>query len=99
MKVELIYFEGCPNAGLARQNIKKAFEGAGIQARWVEWEKGAENTPEYARQYGSPTILIEGRDIADDTKMSHAPESYRIYPGGAPSVDLIRSKLTKGCCP
>lgn len=99
MKVELIYFEGCPNAEPARQNLKKAFDAAGIKAEWTEWEQGAANTPEYARQYGSPTILIDGKDIAGGPGECCAPASCRIYEGGVPSVDLIRSKLTKGCCP
>ena len=62
MKVELIYDADCPNVATARSLLIKAFTRAGVSARWREWERSAPESPEYARRYGSPTILVDGRD-------------------------------------
>ena len=93
MKIELIYFDGCPNADKARKNLKKAFEEGGIDAGWTEWEQKNPKAPAYVRQYGSPTILVDGKDIAGMPDGSGAP-SCRLYDGGAPSVALIKSRLS-----
>lgn len=99
MKIELVYFEGCPNAEPARRNLKKAFEAAGIEAQWTEWDQKDKAAPDYVRQYGSPTILVNGKDIMGGPGDCCAPDSCRIYEGGAPSVEKIREALEKRCCP
>jgi len=99
MKIELIYFDGCPNADKARENIRKAFAAAGIDMGWTEWEQSNPEAPEHVHQYGSPTILVNGKDVAGGPGDCCAPNSCRIYDGGAPSVALIQSKLDKRCCP
>jgi len=81
-----------------RENLRKAFETSGIKAEWTEWEQSNENAPDYARQYGSPTILVDGKDIAGGPGDCCAPESCRIYEGGVPSVEMIQTALNKGCC-
>ena len=64
MKVELIYDADCPNATAARSLLIRAFAKTGTSARWREWERSARNTPARARAFGSPTVLIDGRDVA-----------------------------------
>lgn len=64
MNVELIYDADCPNAAAARSLLTKAFTRTGVSARWRELERGSPDSPEYARGYGSPTILIDGADVA-----------------------------------
>ena len=60
MRVELIYDADCPNVAAARSLLIKAFARTGVSARWREWERGAADSPEYARRYGSPALLIDG---------------------------------------
>lgn len=64
MNVELIYDADCPNVRVTRSQLIKAFTQTGVSARWTEWERSAPDTPDYARAYGSPTILVDGKDIA-----------------------------------
>src|SRR5712692_7933511 len=65
MNVELIYDVDCPNVAAMRSLLIKAFAETGVSARWKEWERGSPDTPGYARCYGSPTILINNKDIVD----------------------------------
>lgn len=63
IRVELIYDADCPNVAQARSLLIKAFTQTGLSARWREWERSAPDSPEYARRYGSPTILVNERDV------------------------------------
>ncbi len=36
--VELVYFDGCPNAQAARSSISGALEEIGAEPQWVEWD-------------------------------------------------------------
>ena len=61
---ELIYFLGCPNVDEARAQLERAFTEARLAPCWVEYQTDDPALPEYARGYGSPTILVEGRDVS-----------------------------------
>jgi len=89
-RVELVYFEGCPNALKARDNIKSALEVAGRDVEWSEWDLEAESTPDRYRQHGSPTVLIDGQDVTGD---GHGAIAMACRSDGAPSVPLIVEKL------
>lgn len=92
--VELVYEPSCPNVAIARANLMRAFAAAGIPARWQEHRIGDEDAPPRTRGYGSPTILVDGRDAAGEP--AQAESSCRIYAGsgGAPSVDTIARALS-----
>ena len=62
-RIELIYFEGCPNTDPARANLRQAVSELGRIADWQEWEQSDPQVPDYVRQYGSPTVLVDGRDV------------------------------------
>jgi len=99
-KVELIYDSDCPNAAPTRENLVRAFAQAGVPANWREWERSDPATPERARRFGSPAILVNGRDL-ERVKGESAP-SCRLYQtaggssSGIPSVELIAKALTDG---
>ncbi|MBC7660769.1 MAG: hypothetical protein H7249_13820 [Chitinophagaceae bacterium] len=77
MKLELIYDVGCPNIPKAREIIEIAIARLDLDAEWIEWDRASGNSPAYVLQYGSPTILVDGKDIVPQ----HAPSgnSCRIY--------------------
>ncbi len=95
--VELIYDRDCPNASQARENLLRAFSQAGQTPRWREWERTDPQAPAHARAYGSPTILVDGKDVADSDAADAA--CCRIYAAGdgkhqgAPPVALIAAIL------
>jgi hypothetical protein len=97
-RIELIYDRDCPNVPQARTQILRACVRAGIRAEWTEWERCAPESPPYARNYGSPTILIGGEDVAP-MPSTEGSACCRIYTGGAggfrpvPSDELLVSRL------
>jgi hypothetical protein len=68
---------------------------------WQEWERGAEATPAALRGLGSPSVLVNGRDVGCDEDISADADanSCRIYADesgclcGAPSAELIAEAL------
>jgi mercuric ion transport protein len=94
--VDFIYDSDCPNIGSARANLMRAFGRAGVQARWQEHRIGDPDAPERARGFGSPTILVDGRDVAG---LEPAEEACcRVYAvgnatAGAPAIDQIAAAL------
>jgi hypothetical protein len=89
-KIELIYFEGCPNAEPARNNLRQAISAIDLPADWQEWEQGGHEVPEYVKQHGSPTILVNGRDV---TGVEGGVGGAACRADGAPSADEIRAAL------
>jgi len=95
MKVEFIYHRECPHVEGARANLLHALSEARVPMRWTEWDRPSPETPQYAREYGSPTILVNGRDIEGWTPSGEVT-TCRIYGHqGVPSVELIRSALLR----
>lgn len=96
-KIELIYDSDCPNINAARAQLVRAIKKSGIDLPWQEWDSKDDNAPRYARNYGSPTILVNERDVAE----SKSPDAgcCRIYTDdagamrGVPSVEQIISAL------
>lgn len=63
MRVELLYFEGCPNWRVAHERLDEALRTVGrsdvvVQQRLVETPEAAE----VLEFVGSPTIRIDGED-------------------------------------
>ena len=48
----------------ARQLLTRALQEAELPAVWSEWSTGDDDCPETYRGFGSPTILVNGRDVA-----------------------------------
>ncbi len=81
LAIELIYDLDCPNVNQARAQLLRAFAEAGREPRWSEWNREASDSPPHAARYGSPTILVGGKDVIDAAPMSGSA-SCRLYPGG-----------------
>lgn len=62
-KVELLYFPGCPNVEVAREQLRCAFAAIGQPAEWTEIDLTGSTVPDHASGFGSPTILIDCRDV------------------------------------
>lgn len=100
MNVELIYDADCPNVPAMRSLLIKAFASTGVSARWREWERSAPGSPSYVQSYGSPTILVDGEDIAGTGTVS-GTGACRVYAdtnGGlsrTPSLETICAALLR----
>lgn len=96
-KIELVYDADCPNVERARTAIQTALATLDITGEWQEWERGVETTPAELRKLGSPTVLVNGKDVgSDDGGIAPADaNSCRVYrsedgrTAGAPSAEVI----------
>lgn len=91
-RIDLVYFEGCPNATEARENLRAAMEQTGAELGWSEWDLMAETTPEHFRRHGSPTVLVDGSDVTGEGAEVVA---MACRADGAPSVETITASLTR----
>jgi len=93
-KVELIYDKQCPNVERAREALILALNAAGLDQNWTEWDRDDPNLPEYAQGFGSPTILVDERDVSGAAPGDGA-NACRVYTGadgklgGVPETDWI----------
>lgn len=97
MIIDLVYDVECPNAELARWNLTRALSRAGLEPAWQEHRIGDPEAPNRVRGYGSPTVLVDGRDVAGgvpDEEHCCRVYSVRNELTGAPSVDQIVAALT-----
>lgn len=78
MLVELVFERNCPNIEAARAQLLKAFQEAKITPHWQEWEVSNPGAPESVLGYGSPTILVNGKDVCGESPAENV-DSCRIY--------------------
>jgi hypothetical protein len=90
--IELVYFQGCPNVDRARDALRAALGDLGQPARWTEWDQESPEAPARVQGYGSPTVLVNGRDVRG-SEPGGAGRSCRA--DGPPSVDDIRRALAR----
>jgi hypothetical protein len=96
-RVELLYFDGCPNVEETRLAVESVAEGTEVRMVLVE-------TPDDAERLcflGSPTVRVDGRDIEPgaDERSDYAL-ACRVYrtPGGVcgtPDISWLRAALKK----
>ena len=63
MKIELLYFEGCPNYIPARQMLRETLDSLCREEQVYEVEVRSQAEAEAIRFVGSPSIRINGSDI------------------------------------
>ncbi len=86
MKVQLLSFAGCPNAVPAREALRRSLAAAGLPPRFEEIDVAASGAPEHLRGWGSPTILVNGRDIAGASPTGPSCRIYGAENGGTRGV-------------
>ena len=63
MKIELLTFEGCPNAQSARELVERVVAQSRVKAEIAYVDVPDPEAAERLRFLGSPTIRVDGRDI------------------------------------
>lgn len=94
--VELVYDADCPNVGQARAQLLRAYAMTGLPARWREWRRDQKHAPERVRSFGSPTILVDGKDIVPAATDAACCRMYAQSDGtmtGVPPVERIASAI------
>lgn len=100
MKIQLLYFSGCPSYKEGEENLRQALKelGLGEDIEMINIE-----TDEMAKEYkfiGSPTIRVDDRDLdprAEGAKVT-GYKGCRIYQTpegikGAPTIEMIKKAI------
>lgn len=96
LPIELVFFEGCPNAGQARVNLRAALERTGLVQTWTERDLDAPDVATRLRPYASPTVLVDGVDVTGGAEPSRSGAGGRACRSdGAPSTDQIVRAIEK----
>jgi hypothetical protein len=77
-KIQLLIFQGCPLASAARKSLQKALALAGLRD-FEEIDILDAATPDDLKGWGSPTILVDGNDVAGSGKGEAI--GCRVYDG------------------
>ncbi|MGH9714012.1 MAG: DF family (seleno)protein [Candidatus Acidiferrales bacterium] len=100
MKVEILYVAECPSHSVAVKLVKDVLAAQGVAAVVDEVLVTDERMADELRFCGSPTIRINGRDVACDSPKDHAfALSCRLYAGseqiGLPPAEMIRRAVVE----
>jgi hypothetical protein len=80
VKVELLWWEGCPSTERALDAVREALTELGLDETLVSMrEIQTDEDAQDARFLGSPTILIDGEDIVPAAADEHIGLSCRVY--------------------
>lgn len=71
-KVEILYFDGCPNHSETVERVHRVVSELGIDAEIVGVEVSTADDAERLRFLGSPSVLVDGVDIEPDARASRA---------------------------
>ncbi len=101
MKIELLYFAGCPHHRLTRELIDTTLSELGLDAEVEEIDVRDQQEADRERFLGSPSIRVDGTDIEPgaDSRTEYAL-SCRMYGStGIPSPRLLKVALGGEVCP
>lgn len=102
MKIELLYFEGCPNYAPALEMLREALDSFGREDEIHEIAVRTEAEAEAIRFVGSPSIRINGSDLE---RWAREAKSFALscrtyldgsHYGGVPSREQLRRAITEG---
>lgn len=96
MKVEILYFQGCPNHAPAVGRVRAVLADEGVTAEVQQIEVKDASTAESLGFLGSPTVRINGTDVeGSEAEPGSVGLSCRTYVhggvrDGVPPVEIIQ---------
>jgi hypothetical protein len=99
MRIELLWWEGCPSHPEALDELRRIMSEEGLDPELIERrEITSDEQAERERFPGSPTILIEGVDVrpADGAPIGLTCRLYRLRdgrPSPTPDPEDVRAAL------
>ncbi|HEV2398066.1 MAG TPA: DUF2703 domain-containing protein [Candidatus Sulfotelmatobacter sp.] len=98
LKIEVLYVEDCPSHPAAVKLVKEILAAQGIAAEIREVLVSDESTANLLQFFGSPTIRVNGRDVAREAnELQSFGLSCRLYAGskptGLPPAELIHQAV------
>jgi len=101
-EITLVYDDDCPNVNEARAALSEAIARAHLEPGFTELKRGAPGAPDSRTGFGSPTILVNGEDVAGEPGADAACcRIYQTYDGfrGVPSVETITAAIERASLP
>ena len=101
--VEVLYFDGCPNADPARELVERVAADEGIEIEMRMTEVSSATVAARLRFLGSPSIRVDGADVEPEAdardSFVYACRIYRTAGGlsGVPAEEWVRTALVKVC--
>jgi hypothetical protein len=68
VRVELLYFDGCPNHEALVPRLEQLLEAAGVPAQLILRRVSSDDAAHRERFLGSPTVRVQGRDVEPGTE-------------------------------
>src|SRR5258706_16054412 len=100
VKVEVLYVADCPSRPAAVKLVRDVLAAEGISAHVHEILVSDERTAGKLKFLGSPTIRINGRDVAGDQKTDRFGLICRLHPAskqaGLPPSEMIHHAVIEG---
>jgi copper chaperone CopZ len=99
LKIDVLYFDGCPNHGPAVERVKEILRGGGISAEVSEVNVHDASIAQEAGFLGSPSILVNGVDVEPAARSAREYgimcRTYVVNGKreGLPSRELIRQAI------
>jgi hypothetical protein len=100
MKVEVLYFDGCPSHARLLPHLRELIDRAGVTADLSLRRVESLDAAEAERFLGSPSVRVDGRDVEPgaDARRDYGLKC-RLYPvagrlEGTPPDDHILAALT-----
>ena len=97
MKIELLYFDGCPSWQSGLESFQTALKANGLDVS-VELVKVLDNDDAAQKRFlGSPSFRIDGVDLWDEDRETYSL-SCRVYATpegmkGSPSISMLREVI------
>ena len=103
MKVEILYFEGCPNHAPALEMVRRVLDREKIEAEVRLIEVTDEKVVETVRFLGSPSVRVDGVDIEPGREGDVPFYGCRTYmvageTVGVPPEKWLVDALARGIC-
>ena len=93
IKIEIQHFRGCPNSPEMIHRVKEAIKGSEEKIEYNEVLVESNELAEKLKFRGSPTVLINGKDIEGREEPESAALNCRVYENGLPTVEEIKNKI------
>ena len=94
MKLEFLFMKNCPNISELWESLQIALKELQLNQPINKLDINALSEKQDKRAgFGSPTILVNGKDLFDSPFPETFNPSCRYYPNGLPNTGDIVSKL------
>lgn len=101
VRIEVLTFEGCPNADAARELVRQAVRSEAVDAEIEFIEVGTPELAQRLRFLGSPSVRVDGEDVEplanDRTAYGLMCRTYGFgsVAAGTPPIETICAALRR----